>query len=266
MKFFLIIEVNMIQMALFLPLVIGGIASALWREQNQKKKASVVLSPDFPQAVLPSDDQESLYDISKKVTIVDDNAEILHGQRVSMMALAISGSGALVFSPLTLASIPLLSYSTYYFLDTIHRSNAKRKKSALTLFELISVAGSIVTGRYLLLSSLLSFSFSIRKWALQAGNITSVGMGKVLDPEFQKIWVLRNETEVEIDRSELQADDIAVLHTGDIIRMNGEIIKGEGMVEQFSLSGNSQVVPKQKGDPVFSYTEIVAGDLFVKYG
>lgn len=254
----------MIQMALFLPLVIGGVASALWREQNQKKRASVVLSPYFPQPILPSD-QESSSKFSKEVTIIDDTAEVLHGQRVSLMALALSGSGALVFSPFTLASIPLLSYSTYYFLNTIHRSNAKRKKSALTVFELVSVAGTILTGRYLLLSSLLAFSFSIRKWALQAGNITSIGMGKAFDPGFQKIWVLRNESEVEIDRSELQHDDIAVLHTGDIIRVNGEVVKGEGMVEQFALTGFSQIVPKQKGDPVFTYTVVAAGDLFVKY-
>jgi len=254
----------MVQMALFLPLVFGGVASALWREQKQKKRASVVLSPDFPQPVLP-DDQESSNEISKKITIIDDNAEVLHGQRVSLMALAFSGSGALVFSPFTLASIPLLSYSTYYFLDTIHRSNARRKKSALTIFELASVAGTILTGRYLLLSTLLAFSFSIRKWALQAGNITSIGMGKAFDPNFQKIWVLRNETEVEIDKSELQHDDIAVLHTGDIIRMHGEVVKGEGMVEQFALTGFLQVVPKQKGDHVFTYTVVAAGDLFVKY-
>ena len=255
----------MIQMAIFLPLVIGGVAGALWREQNQKKKASsVILSPNFPQPVLPSN-QESSYEISQEVNIIDDTAEILHGQRVSLMALALSGSGALVFSPFTLASIPLLSYSTYYFLITIHRSTAKRKKSALTLFELASVAGTIVTGRYLLLSSLLAFSFSIRKWALQAGNISSIGMGKAIDPGFQKIWILRNEAEVEIDKTELQHDDIAVLHTGDIIRMNGVVVKGEGMVEQFALTGFLQVVPKQKGDPVFTYTVVVAGDLFVKY-
>jgi len=255
----------MIQMALFLPLVISGVASALWREQNRKKeRASVVLSPYFPQPILPSE-QESSNEISKEVTIIDDTAEVLHGQRVSLMALALSGSGALVFSPFTLASIPLLSYSTYYFLNTIHRSNARRKKSALTIFELASVAGTIVTGRYLLLSTFLAFSFSIRKWALQAGNITSIGMGKAFDPGFQKIWVLRNETEVEIDKSELQHDDIAVLHTGDIIRMHGEVVKGEGMVEQFALTGFLQVVPKQKGDHVFTYTVVAAGDLFVKY-
>lgn len=47
--------------------------------------------------------------------------------------------------------------------------------------------------------------------------------------------------------------------------MNGEVVKGEAMVEQFSLTGILQVVPKQKGDQVFSYTGIAAGELFVKY-
>ena len=73
------------------------------------------------------------------------------------------------------------------------------------------------------------------------------------------------ETEVEIDRTELQSDDITVLHTGDIVRMNGEVVKGEAMVGQFSLTGVLQIVPKQEGDHVFSYTEIAAGELYVKY-
>jgi len=159
----------------------------------------------------------------------------------------------------------LLSYSTFYFLNTLRRSNAKQKKSAYTLFELASVAGTLITGRYLLLASLLSLSFSTRKWALQAGNISSIGMGKAFDPNLRKAWILRDEAEIEINLMDLQSTDIAVLHAGDIIRMNGVVVKGEGMVKQFALTGGLQVIPKQEGDPVFSYTELAAGDLFVRY-
>lgn len=255
----------MIQIALFAPLVVSGIVSAFWRENRLKQKRGVVLSPDLSSPVLPSYDQSN-NGVRKEVVIIDDAAEIMHTQRVSLIALALSGSGSLVFPPFTLASIPLLSYSTFYFLKTIKRSNAKKRKSAMTIFELASVVGTLLTGRYLLLSSLLAFSFSTRKWGLQAGNISTIGLGKAFNPNFSKIWVLRDgNAEIEINESELQSDDVAVLHTGDIIRMNGEVVKGEGIVKQFSLAGFVQAIPKEEGDPVFSYTEVAAGDLFVKY-
>lgn len=254
----------MIQMTLFIPLVIGGMVSALWREHSKREK-HLTLRPDFPELTLSTDGLESSSDISTKLIVIDDAVEVSHNQRVSLLALALSGSGALVFPLFTLASIPLLSYSTFYFFKTISRSNAKQKKSALTVFELASIAGTIITGRYLLLASLLALSFSTRKWALQAGNISSIGMGRAFDPNFRKAWVLRDDVEVEINLSELQSTDISVLHAGDIIRMNGVVIKGEGVAKQFSLAGDLQVIPKQEGDHVFSYTELVAGNLFVRY-
>jgi len=256
----------MVQIALFAPLVFSGIASAFWREHYRKQKKGISLSPaDLSTPILPPDKEAN--SASKEVTLIDDAAEVMHNQRVSLIALALSGSGSLVFPPFALASIPLLSYSTFYFLKTIQRSNAKKKKSAMTIFELASVFGSLLTGRYLLLSSLLALSFSTRKWGLQAGNISTIGLGKEFNPNFSKIWVLRDGStvEIEINESELQADDVAVLHTGDIIRMNGEVVKGEGIVKQFSLTGFLQAIPKEEGDPVFSYTEVAAGDIFVKY-
>lgn len=255
----------MIQMTLFLPLVISGVVGALWREHRRKRGQSVVLSPDFSVLTLPEGDQESSSSIRKEVIVIDDATEVSHNQRVSLVALALSGSGSLVYPPFTLASLPLLSYSTFHFINLIRRSNDKRKKSALTIFELASIAGTVITSRYLLLSSLLAFSFSMRKWGLQAGNISSIGMGKAFDPDFRRIWVLRDEAEVEINMSDLQPNDVAVLHVGDIIRMNGEVVEGEGIVKQFALTGILQAVPKQAGDPVFSYTEVAAGDLFIRY-
>jgi len=254
----------MIPIALFLPLTIGGVASALWRERRRNKKYAT-LSPNFSEPALSHGEQNASSEVSKQVILIDDAAEISHNQRIALIALALSGSGTLVFPPFSLASIPFLSYSTFYFLDTIQRSNAQRKKSALTVFELASVAGTIITGRYLLLSSLLALSFSTRKWGLQAGNISSMGMGRAFNPDFSRVWVLRGKTEVEVTLAELQTDDIAVVRTGEFIRTNGEVVEGEGVVKQFTLAGILQAIPKQVGDPVFSYTEVLAGELHVKY-
>lgn len=255
----------MIHLSIFIPLVIGGVVSALWREHRRKQQQPMLLSPAFSTPALPPFEQQATTNSINEVVVIDDTAEISHYQRISLIALALSSSGALFFAPITLASIPLLSYNTFYFLNTVRRSRTKRQTSALTIFELASLAGSLVSGRYLLLSSLLAFSFSRRKWGLQAGNLSSIGMGKAFDPRFRRIWVLRGDVEVEINISEIQADDVAVLHAGDIIRMNGEIVEGEGFVRQYALTGMMQAIPKQIGDPVFAFTQVATGNLSIKY-
>lgn len=255
----------MIQFTLFIPLAIGGVASALWREHRRKQQQPVIISPDFSTPVVTLLKKERKANKKHELVVIDDAAEISHYQRISMIALALAGSGAIFFAPITLASIPLISYNTFYFLNTVRRTNAKKQKSALTIFELVSVAGALVTGRFVLLSSLLAFSFSIRKWGLQAGNLSKIGMGNVFDPRFRRIWVMRDSVEVEINVSELQVDDVAMLHAGDIIRLNGEIIDGEGVVKQYALTGIMQAIPKRTGDPVFAFTQVAKGNFSVRY-
>jgi len=256
----------MIPMAIFAPLVIGGLASALWREYRQKQRASVFLSP--PEALSPTlqlTDQRSTAQIISEKIMPDDSTEISHYQRTSLIAFALSGSGALFYAPITLVSIPLLSYNAFYFLKTIRRSNIEKQTSALTIFEVACLAGTLISGRYFMAATLLGFSFTARKWMLQAGNLAHVGINQALDPQFNKVWVLRGDAEVETTLADVQADDIAVLHTGDIIRMNGVIVDGEGVIEQYTLSGVMQAVPKKSGHRVFAFTKVVAGDLHVKY-
>lgn len=254
----------MINLVLFVPLALGGVVSALLREHRKKQQQPVVFAPDVSITALISSKLKSSTK-PKKIIVVDDVAEVSHIQRISLIALALSGSGWLVFAPITLISIPLLSYSTFYFMNTVLRANNGRKKSAFTIFEIASVVGTLITGRYLLLSSLLAFAFSTRKWGLQAGNLSHIGMNRALDPSFRRIWVMRDEVEIEINLSELQHDDIAMLQTGDVIRKNGEVMKGEGVVNQYSLAGIIQAIPKHTGDSVFAFTKVAAGDLSIKY-
>lgn len=255
----------MIQFTLFLPLVFGGVASALWREYRQKQQRPVIISPDFSKPVVTLLKKDTAANKKNELVVIDDSAEISHYQRISLIALALASSGTIFFAPITLASIPLLSYSTFYFLNTVRRTNSKKQKSALTIFELVSLAGALVTGRFFLLSSLLAFSFSLRKWGLQAGNLSNIGMGKVFDPQFRRIWVLRDNVEVEINVTDLQVDDVAMLHAGDIIRLNGEIVEGEGVVKQYALTGILQAIPKRRGDPVFAFTQVAKGNFSIKY-
>jgi len=251
-----------------IPLVLSGLAAALWREHKQKKYRPIVqITPIEPAttAITMGDKKTQQQKSAKTMQVIDDAAEISHYQHVSLASLALSTSGAIFYAPIVLASIPLLSYNAFYFAKTIRRSRIRHKSSTMVIFEVASLAGTLLVGRYVITASLFTLSYSTRKWMLHAGNLANIGVRRAMDPQFNKIWILRNDVEIEISLSKMQPNDVAILHQGDVIRTNGIIIKGEGMIKQYSLTGIIQVIPKKMGDPVFSFTQVAAGDFQVKY-
>ncbi|HEY9660909.1 MAG TPA: HAD-IC family P-type ATPase, partial [Allocoleopsis sp.] len=107
--------------------------------------------------------------------------------------------------------------------------------------------------------------------------VVIVIFGGVLVNIYQEIWakqqldriallhrpkasVIRDGQLQEIDPSQLVLGDIVVLHPGDQIMVDGEIV-GSGRVEvdESLLTGESDLIPKQAGDPVYSGSFCVSG-------
>ncbi|HTW31431.1 MAG TPA: heavy metal translocating P-type ATPase [Candidatus Sulfotelmatobacter sp.] len=64
--------------------------------------------------------------------------------------------------------------------------------------------------------------------------------------------------------SDLQAGDHFVVHTGHGVSTDGIVISGVAEVDSRDLTGESRLLPKKAGDPVFASTVVVAGELVVE--
>ena len=251
----------MIQFGVLLPLVAGGVASALWRQYKTRQRSQLPVTS----ATYLETDQAEHQGADDGGKIFDDLSELRHYQRVTWYTFAFAASGAWFYAPATIISLPLLGYNVYHFLRTLRQSDTNGRRSPLTLFEIISITGTLVTGRPLASSALLLFSFGTRKMLLQAGNISHhVDLSRPFNPRSLPIWVLRDGAEIETTVGELQQLDTVVLHPGDTIAMHGEIVKGSGVVRQFSLRREMKLLPKEVGDQVFPYTQLVSGGLHIR--
>jgi len=63
---------------------------------------------------------------------------------------------------------------------------------------------------------------------------------------------------------EIEEGDVVSLNTGDLIPVDGEVIKGELIVDQQILTGESLPVHKEIGDTTFASTVIIDGNAYVK--
>jgi heavy metal translocating P-type ATPase len=69
------------------------------------------------------------------------------------------------------------------------------------------------------------------------------------------------EIEVPLDR--LDRGDIVVVHTGEVVPVDGIIVDGLAMIDQHALTGESMPAEKGIGDRVFASTVMVAGKIYV---
>ena len=93
----------------------------------------------------------------------------------------------------------------------------------------------------------------------------SVGdLARSMSLDVKKVWLKREEQEVLVDASEIEPGDVVVVHMGNVIPFDGEVVAGEAMVNQASLTGEAQPVRKQKDKYVYAGTVLEEGELEIK--
>lgn len=254
----------MIHFIVLTPLVLSGCVAVVLREYKQKKNQRMLRQnyenqpADEYQAHLPHTPT------TEKELLRDDVTNIKHYQRMSWINLGFSGSIALFFPSLAIMGTPLLGYNFIYLLKTIRDSQSHKQKPVTTIFEIASVSASFIYGRFILCSFLLTTLFSIRKMKLQLGNMANIGISDTFNNQFPRVWILRDELEVEIELNELKKGDTLVFHKGDVIPVNGLVVSGAGKVEQYSLTDTVEIIPKNEGDWILAFSRVESGSLHLR--
>lgn len=72
------------------------------------------------------------------------------------------------------------------------------------------------------------------------------------------------QTEKTVPLSMIKKGDIVAVRTGSIIPVDGEVLKGEALVNQATITGEPLAVDKRKGSSVFAGTIVQEGEIFVE--
>jgi heavy metal translocating P-type ATPase len=126
------------------------------------------------------------------------------------------------------------------------------------------------------LASLQVFPGAILAWCLAFGRFlvrrTEDSSKKLLLGAFGKqpryVWLVPNgklgdEIEIRVPLDRLEEGDVVVVHTGEVVPVDGIIVDGLAMIDQHALTGESTPAEKGVGDRVFASTIMVAGKMYV---
>ena len=75
----------------------------------------------------------------------------------------------------------------------------------------------------------------------------------------ERVWVYRDEVEVEVPIKDLSLDDVVILRAGDPVPVDGVIIEGAIAVDQRALTGESRPVERVVGEEVYAATLVLSG-------
>ena len=78
-----------------------------------------------------------------------------------------------------------------------------------------------------------------------------------------KVWLKNGEQEILVPVSEVAEGDKIVVRTGNMIPLDGKVISGEMMVNQASMTGESEAVPKRHGGMVYAGTVVEDGECVI---
>jgi len=160
-------------------------------------------------------------------------------------------------------SAALFVYSVVPSFQSAHQVLFKEKRLGVDVLDSIVVMVCLATGQI--------FAGSVLAWCLSFGRKllkkTEDDSKKMLLNVFGKqprfVWLLRDGIEIETPLEKLKMKDVIVVHTGETVPVDGEIIEGMAMIDQHALTGESAPAEKTKGDKVFAATTMLAGKIQV---
>lgn len=111
------------------------------------------------------------------------------------------------------------------------------------------------------LALLLGLGEQIESWTRRK---TMNNLTRSLALNIDTVWVSQGGTEIEMPLSAITKDDIVIVKSGSAIPVDGTVVRGEAMVNQASMTGESLPVLRAEGSSVFAGTVVEEGEIYIQ--
>lgn len=134
-------------------------------------------------------------------------------------------------------------------------------KIEVPVLDATAIGVSILRGDYATAGSvmyLLGVGETLEEWT----HKKSVGdLARSMSLNIDKVWLVRENQEIQVAASTIKTKDCIRVHMGNLIPFDGIVTDGEAMVNQASLTGESEPVRKVKGGVVYAGTVVEEGEI-----
>lgn len=170
--------------------------------------------------------------------------------------------GTKIFLPMSVRAGIATVKSVKYIWDGL--CTLARGRIEVPVLDGTAVGVSVFRGDYATASSvmfLLGIGEILEEWT----HKKSVGdLARSMSLNISKVWVLRDGREELKEVTSVQTGDQVVIHMGNVIPFDGDVVGGEAMVNQASLTGESNPVRKAEGGYAYAGTVVEEGEITIR--
>lgn len=140
-----------------------------------------------------------------------------------------------------------------------------QRKIEVPVLDATAITVSLITKDFSTASSIM-FLLGIGELLEEWTHKKSVDdLARSMSLNVSKVWLKTPENqEILVESSKIEKGDKVVVHMGNVIPFDGEILDGDAMVNQASLTGESVPVQRTVGNSVFAGTVVEEGEITIR--
>lgn len=157
-----------------------------------------------------------------------------------------------------LSTLLLTAPTLYEGLDTL-----TQRKLRVEVLDALALGVSMARGDYrtaMITQSLLTLGEYMEQETCRHSDAL---LASLMQPQEHPVWVERDGQSVEISSSELTVGDVMILGPGDNIPADGKVLRGVGLINQASMTGESVPVRRERGAWLYAGTLVQEGNIAV---
>ncbi len=174
---------------------------------------------------------------------------------------------ALAFSsaPVAVAvNVPLMLWNGWPIARRAWGVWRREKRLNIDTLDTVAITASIGQGLFVT-GGLITWLIRLGDWIR---DLTARGSKRAIADlmEFQSrsAWLVVDGSVVSVPAAQVVAGDLVVVYPGEMIPVDGEVVDGDAMIDQKTITGEGLPVSRGKGEAVFAATALREGQITVR--
>ena len=167
-----------------------------------------------------------------------------------------------IFLPPPLRAI----YTVLQALRFIKKGLASLMRGRLTVdvLDATAIAVSIARGSFSDAATVMTLLRLTDKMEHYVQRRTQIALSENLVTRPEYVWMVVDGIDVSVPMADVRPGDKLHLRTGQVLPVDGEVVSGDGEVNEAPLTGEAALVHKSAGASVYAGTALESGDLVVR--
>lgn len=188
----------------------------------------------------------------------------LEAQQLRYLRSALFSTGCFVIPGAAPLGMAAYLYSIIPYMRNVERSLVRDKKVNVDVLFFTADALTFGTSNFVAAAFGLTLIHHGRYMVGKARDDSAKMVAHLYREMPNAVWTIVDGLEVETPLAEIQAGDLIVVNSGNVIPVDGVIEEGIAQIDQQALTGEAQPAEREAGEPVLANTIVLTGRLVIR--